>query len=274
MPGIHSAWILPHSGKEMSLSTYTNRRTPVNVVASWATDLPRIGARSAAAPATPTVRLTPLTCFLYVGTAVWSAVTLIRATLVASTSPLNAVISPRRAGTATTLRRLLRAALAMAEASRACSRNSWAPNRLRMKSAVSRRDRTRRSGWTPIRAGREGGLPDRRGRAPPAPWGASDLRPGFRGAAAEDLRAGRVALPPGARRPAGLAEDTSAAEARVGRALPDPAPRVCFTSSPLCWLERTGCHRFSLRPPRCGQGWCFLSRLCHRLGWCRGRSLR
>jgi len=85
-----------------------------------------------------------------------------------------------------------------------------------MKSAVSRRNRTRRSGWTPIRAGRDGGLPGRRGEPLLAVWDAGDLRrPGFRGGAAEDLRAGRGALCSDERRRAGLPEDTPEAEARV-----------------------------------------------------------
>src|ERR1019366_674494 len=197
MPGIPRAEILCQFDMETSLATYTNRRTPVSVFNSSASGLPRMGARSAAAPSTPTVTETPLTFFRYVGTAVWSAVTLHRAVLVARTSPLEAVMSPRSAGTATMLKRLLSAAEAIAEESRACNRNSCAPKRLRTKSPTRRRTRTRRSGWTtPIRAGRDPELPWRPGETPPALLDAGDLRGvGLPGAEAGDVPAGRAAVP-------------------------------------------------------------------------------
>src|SRR5665648_377862 len=154
--------------------------------------------------------------------------------LVATTAPSDEVISPRSAGTATMLKRLLSATLDIAEESRACNRNSCAPKRLRTKSPASRRDLTRRSGWlTLFRAGRDGGLRRRRGEPPPAVLDAGDL--------------------------CGVGD----AETRVGRASPGPRPRVRFTSSPLCWLGRPRCSWHSR--PRHNRN-CWLGRPRHSQG--------
>ena len=125
---------------------------PVSSLVSVSTGMPSSGDRSAAAPATPTFVRTPSTVLTYSGTAVWSTVTVRRSMLEARIVPLRSVIEPRSAGSGMVAVREDWASLDTAEASKPCSRNSWAPKMLKMNSTATVMVRIRRRGLDAVEA--------------------------------------------------------------------------------------------------------------------------